>query len=96
MKRTQLILGVGVMASMAAASAVSFAQSVGNGTTPGALPASRSDNDPAPPVAAPLTAAARRTVARASSSSAGHLSKRVVDVAARAATTRRRSQLLCS
>jgi len=73
MKYSQLILGAGVVASMTAASAVSFAQSggnmstgtpvqqtsvqVGNGTTPGALPASRSDNDPAPPVAAPITAA---------------------------------------
>ena len=73
MKYSQLILGVGVMASMTAASAVSFAQSggnmstgaavqqtsvqVGNGTTPAALPPSRSDNDPAPPVAAPITSA---------------------------------------
>ena len=73
MKYSQLILGAGVVASMTSASAVSFAQSggnmstgtpvqqtsvqVGNGTTPGALPASRSDNDPAPPVAAPITAA---------------------------------------
>lgn len=73
MKYSQLILGMGVMASVTAASAVSFAQTggntstgpvveqrtvqVGSGTTPAALPPSRSDNDPAPPVAAPVAAA---------------------------------------
>jgi hypothetical protein len=73
MKFSQYILGAGVMAGMTAMSSVTFAQSggnmstgavveqrtvqVGNGTTPGALPPSRSDNDPAPPVAAPLASA---------------------------------------
>lgn len=73
MKLSQYIFGAGVMAGMVAASSVASAQTggnmstgptveqrqvqVGNGTTPSALPPSRSDNDPAPPVAAPIAAA---------------------------------------
>jgi hypothetical protein len=70
MKFSQGILGAGVVAGVTAMSSMAFAQTgsnmsngapveqrtvqVGNGTTPSALPPSRSDNDPAPPVAAPL------------------------------------------
>ena len=69
MKFNQYILGAGVMASVTALSSAAFAQTGGNmstgaqvsgnvqvgaGTPPSALPPSRSDNDPAPQVAAPM------------------------------------------
>jgi len=73
MNFSQYILSAGVMVGVTAVSSVTFAQTggnmstgapveqrtmqVGNGTTPAALPPSRSDNDPAPQVAAPLASA---------------------------------------
>ena len=72
MKFNQYILGAGVMASVTALSSAAFAQTGGNmstgaqgsgnvqggtGTPPSALPPSRSDNDPAPQVAAPMVPA---------------------------------------
>ena len=69
MKFSQLIVSAGVMTGLTAISASSYAQTgnnssgsvsatgtvqVGNGTTPAALPPSRSDNDAPPPVAAPV------------------------------------------
>lgn len=69
MKFTNFVLGMGVLAgsitlasvadaqtggNMSTGAAVSTNVSVGTGTPPAALPASRSDNDPAPPVAAPV------------------------------------------
>lgn len=72
MKFSQVVFAMGVMASVTALSSASFAQTgsnvstgaavsgnvqVGSGTPPAALPPSRSDTDPAPPVAAPLVPA---------------------------------------
>ena len=73
MKFTQFVFGAGVMVGVTALSSAAHAQTggnvstgpavsqtevrVGNGTPPSALPPARSDNDPAPPVAAPLVPA---------------------------------------
>ena len=69
MKLSQFVIGAGVMAGATLLSSVANAQTggnmstgaavsgevhVGTGTPPAALPVSRSDNDPAPPVAAPV------------------------------------------
>jgi hypothetical protein len=67
-KFSRIVFGMGILAGSTALSSVAHAQTgsnmstgaavggevrVGVGTAPAALPASRSDNDPAPPVAAP-------------------------------------------
>ncbi|TAK20961.1 MAG: hypothetical protein EPO40_31090 [Myxococcaceae bacterium] len=72
MKLSHLVFGMGVLAGSTTLSSVANAQSGGNmstgaavggsvqvgaGTPPAALPASRSDNDPAPQVAAPVVPA---------------------------------------
>jgi hypothetical protein len=73
MKFSQFVFGAGVMVGVTTLSSVVHAQTggnmstgatvnttevrVGNGSPPSTLPPSRSDNDPAPPVAAPMVPA---------------------------------------